>query len=169
MVAFTQEETYTSGVDDDAPDTGFEGSNKGSQGAAAGILGMLDVILSDFERTITETAKSEKAADKEFLEFETTTKVSIGTKTVAKETNEAELSETEQSLREDKDSMVQEQDLLDAAIKELQELQPACVQTAMSYEERVEKREQEIEALKDALCVLGMEGPVQTEQGCDKE
>jgi peptidoglycan hydrolase CwlO-like protein len=165
--AFTQEDTYASGVDDDAPDTGFSGSNKGSQGAAAGILGMLDVILSDFERTITETAKSEKAADKEFLEFETTTKVSIGTKTVAKDTNEAELQETEQSLREDKESMVEQQELMDAAIKELQELQPACVQTAMSYEERVQKREQEIEALKDALCVLGMEGPVQTEQGCE--
>jgi len=165
--AFTQEETYESGVDEDAPDTGFSGSNKGSQGAAAGILGMLDVILSDFERTITETQKSEKTADSEFLEFETTTKVSIGTKTVAKDTNKAELEETEQSLREDKDSMKEEQDLLDAALKELQELQPACVQTAMSYEERVEKREQEIEALKDALCVLGMEGPVQTEQGCE--
>merc|ERR1719335_1996236 len=138
---FVQESASISGVDDDMPDTGFKGANKGSQGAAAGILGMLDVILSDFERTISETEKAEKNADKEFLEFETTTKVSIGTKTVGKETNEAEL----------------------------QELQPACVQTAMSYEERVAKREQEIESLKKALCVLGMEGPVQTETGCEKE
>jgi len=164
--SFVQESVAQSGVDDDMPDTGFEGANKGSQGAAAGILGMLDVILSDFERTISETEKAEKAAAQQFLEFETTTKVSIGTKTVAKETNSAELSETEQSLREDKDSMVSEQELLDKAIQELQELQPACVQTAMSYEERVAKREQEIESLKQALCVLGMEGPVQTEQGC---
>jgi len=165
--SLAQESTYESGVDDDMPDTGFKGANKGSQGAAAGILGMLDVILSDFERTISETEKAEKAADKEFLEFETTTKVSIGTKTVAKENNKAELAETEQLLREDKESMEEEQELLDAAIHELQELQPACVQTAMSYEERVAKREQEIESLKQALCVLGMEGPVQTEQGCE--
>merc|ERR1719316_2387250 len=168
---FTQEsaELTTSGVDDDMPDTGFKGANKGSQGAAAGILGMLDVILSDFERTITETEKAEKNADKEFLDFETTTKVSIGTKTVGKETNEAELQETEQNLREEKDDMISEQELLDKAIQELQELQPACVQTAMSYEERVAKREQEIESLKKALCVLGMEGPVQTEAGCTKD
>merc|ERR1719335_92989 len=110
-----------------------------------------------------------KAADKEFLEFETTTKVSIGTKTVGKETNEAELQETEQNLREEKDSIISEQELLDKALQELQELQPACVKTAMSYEERVAKREQEIESLKKALCVLGMEGPVQTESGCEKE
>jgi len=166
---FVQESASISGVDDDMPDTGFKGANKGSQGAAAGILGMLDVILSDFERTISETEKAEKNADKEFLEFETTTKVSIGTKTVGKETNEAELQETEQNLREEKEDMESEQELLDKALQELQELQPACVQTAMSYEERVAKREQEIESLKKALCVLGMEGPVQTEPGCDKE
>jgi len=166
---FTQESSSASGVDDDMPDTGFKGANKGSQGAAAGILGMLDVILSDFERTISETEKAEKAADKEFLDFETTTKVSIGTKTVGKETNEAELQETEQNLREEKDSMESEQELLDKALQELQELQPACVATAMSYEERVAKREQEIESLKKALCILGMEGPVQTESGCEKE
>jgi len=130
---------------------------------------MLDVILSDFERTISQTEKDEKDADKQFLEFETTTKVSIGTKTVAKETNEAELQETETELREDNDSMASEQELLDKSLQELQELQPACVQTAMSYEERVARREHEIESLKKALCVLGMEGPVQTEQGCDKE
>merc|ERR1719395_193147 len=136
---FVQESASISGVDDDMPDTGFKGANKGSQGAAAGILGMLDVILSDFERTITETEKAEKNADKEFLDFETTTKVSIGTKTVGKETNEAELQETEQNLREEKDDMISEQELLDKALQELQELQPACVQTAMSYEERVAK------------------------------
>merc|ERR1719420_2209615 len=106
------------------PDTGFSGSNKGSQSAAKGILGMLDVILSDFERTISETEKAEKTAAKEFLEFETTTKVSIGTKTVAKETNEAELQETEQNLREEKDDMISEQELMDKALQELQELQP---------------------------------------------
>merc|ERR1719443_720690 len=166
---FAQESASVSGVDDDMPDTGFKGANKGSQGAAAGILGMLDVILSDFERTITETEKAEKNADKEFLDFETTTKVSIGTKTVGKETNEAELQETEQNLREEKDDMISEQELLDKALQELLELQPACVTTAMSYEERVAKREQEIESLKKALCVLGMEGPVQTEAGCEKE
>merc|ERR1719463_981974 len=40
------------GVDDDLPDTGFSGANKGSQGAATGIIGMLEVIRGDFVRTI---------------------------------------------------------------------------------------------------------------------
>ena len=51
------------------------------------------------------------------------------------------------------------------AMQELEELKPACVDTGMSYEERVARREEEIEALKEALCILDKEGPVQTE-GC---
>eukprot|EP00746_Dinoflagellata_sp_MGD_P157937 gnl/MRDRNA2_/MRDRNA2_86352_c0_seq17.p1 gnl/MRDRNA2_/MRDRNA2_86352_c0~~gnl/MRDRNA2_/MRDRNA2_86352_c0_seq17.p1 ORF type:complete len:711 (-),score=259.87 gnl/MRDRNA2_/MRDRNA2_86352_c0_seq17:74-2206(-) len=150
----------------DMPDAGFEGANKGSQSASTGILGMLDVIKSDFVRTIKETEKAEKAAAKEFMEFETTTKVSLGTKKVSKSAKEGELTETEASIDEDNTSLTEEQSLLDKAIQEIIELQPACVDTGMSYEERVAKREQEIEALKEALCTLDKEGPEQTEAEC---
>merc|ERR1719456_725067 len=138
----------------DMPDAGFSGANKGSQSASTGILGMLDVIKSDFVRTIKETEKAEKAAAKEFMEFETTTKVSLGTKKVAKSAKEGELTEVNSSIDEDNTSLGEEQSLLDKAVQEIIELQPACVDTGMSYEERVAKREQEIEALKEALCTL---------------
>jgi len=150
----------------DMPDAGFSGANKGSQSASTGILGMLDVIKSDFVRTIKETEKAEKAAAKEFMEFETTTKVSLGTKKVSKSAKEGELTETESSIDEDSTSLTEEQSLLDKAVQEIIELQPACVDTGMSYEERVAKREQEIEALKEALCTLDKEGPEQTEAEC---
>merc|ERR1719310_1762877 len=131
-----------------------------------GILGMLDVIKSDFVRTIKETEKTEKAAAKEFMEFETTTKVSLGTKTVAKNANEGELTEVNASIDEDNTSLTDEQSLLDKSIQEIIELQPACVETGMSYEDRVAKREQEIESLKEALCTLDKEGPEQTVPEC---
>merc|ERR1719487_3105463 len=150
----------------DMPDAGFSGANKGSQSASTGILGMLDVIKSDFIRTIKETEKAEKAAAKEFMEFETTTKVSLGTKTVTKDAKDGELAETNGSIDEDSTSLTEEQSLLDKSIQEIIELQPACVETGMSYEERVAKREQEIEALKEALCTLDKEGPEQTVPEC---
>jgi hypothetical protein len=149
----------------DMPDAGFDGANRGSQSASKGILGMMEVILSDFERTISSTEKWEKEAAAEFLEFETTTKVSIGKKTSMKTNKEQELTETNSQIAEDNQSLLDEQALLDKSIQEIQELQPACVETGMSYEDRVAKREQEIESLKEALCVLDKEGPVQTE-GC---
>merc|ERR1719169_10091 len=150
----------------DMPDAGFSGANKGSQSASTGILGMLDVIKSDFVRTIKETEKAEKAAAKEFMEFETTTKVSLGTKKVAKSAKDGELTEVNASIDEDNTSLVDEQSLLDKSIQEIVELQPACVETGMSYEDRVAKREQEIEALKEALCTLDKEGPEQTVAEC---
>merc|ERR1719207_177469 len=150
----------------DMPDAGFSGANKGSQSASTGILGMLDVIKSDFVRTIKETEKAEKAAAKEFMEFETTTKVSLGTKTVTKDAKDGELAETNASIDEDNTNLVDEQSLLDKSIQEIVELQPACVETGMSYEDRVAKREQEIESLKEALCTLDKEGPEQTVPEC---
>ena len=49
-------------------------------------------------------------------------------------------------------------DLLDKSLIELEELKPACVDTGMSYAERVAKREEEMDALKKALCMLDADG-----------
>jgi len=152
--------------DIDMPDAGFDGANKGNQGAAAGILGMLEVISSDFARTIKTTAAAEKTAAADFLSFETETKSSLAVKTNTKKAKDDEMTETIDELANDKDSMTEDQALLDKAIQELIELEPACFPKAEPYEVRVAKREQEIESLKTALCTLDKEGPVQTEAEC---
>jgi len=153
------------GPADDMPDAGFEGAYKGKQAESGGILGMLDVILSDFDRTIRETTKAESEAAREFLEFERESKVSLKTKNVARDDLNEQLTKTLDRLAEDMSSMLDNQDLLNKAIQELEELHAACVDTGMSYAERVAMREQEMEALKKALCILDTMGPVQTE-GC---
>merc|ERR1719456_953628 len=66
-------------VDADAPAV-HSGSNTGNQQKAGGILAMLDVIISDFERTIKVTTETEKSAHREFVEFERTSKTSIASK-----------------------------------------------------------------------------------------
>merc|ERR1719473_1516546 len=63
-------------VDADAP-ASHSGAYKGGQQKAGGILAMLHVIISDFERTIKVTTKEEKASHREFVEFERTSKTSI--------------------------------------------------------------------------------------------
>merc|ERR1719281_1308227 len=151
----------------DMPDSGFDSGEayKGKQAASGGILGMLDVIKSDFERTITVTKKEEAEAAQEFLEYERTTKISITTKTNANDAKNAEHEKVLQSIADDMDALTSAQELLDKAITELIELHAACVDTGMSYAERAALREQEIESLKKALCILDTMGPVQTE-GC---
>merc|ERR1719156_482517 len=158
---------FTQGPADDMPDSGFESGEAytGKQAASGGILGMLDVILSDFKRTIRETTAEEAKAAQEFLEYERKTKISINTKTLALEAKQSEFDAISSQIDSDMEGLRSAQELLDQAITELIELHKACVDTGMSYAERAALREQEIEALKKALCILDTMGPVQTE-GC---
>merc|ERR1719379_3149454 len=116
------------GPKDDMPDAGFDNGEayKGAQGGAGGVVGMLEVIESDFVRTIKTTKAAEAQAKDDALE----------------------------KLSKAKDGMDSKTELLQSTIKELLELQPACVDTGMSYQERVEARENEIKALKKALCIF---------------
>lgn len=143
-------------VDDDAPDAGFESGEAygGSQGAAGGVLGMLDVIRSDFQRTVTETEKAEKEAEEDHLKFMTDTGKSLAEKQTATEQKTHQKDDAEEKLTSFGEDLASQTALLQKSIEELLELQPVCVDTGMSYEERVALREEEIEALKKASCVL---------------
>merc|ERR1719478_1185490 len=70
---------------DDAPDAGFDNGEayKGAGAESGGIIGMMEVIQSDFERTITETQKAEKEAEQDHLEFMTESGMSLAEKTTA--------------------------------------------------------------------------------------
>merc|ERR1719217_2013954 len=70
---------------DDAPDAGFDNGEayKGAGGESGGIIGMMEVIQSDFQRTISETKKAEAAAEAEHLAFMTETGKSLAEKNMA--------------------------------------------------------------------------------------
>merc|ERR1719198_1329650 len=74
---------------DDAPGAGFEigEAYKGAGAESGGIIGMMEVIKSDFERTISETEKAEAQAKKDHMDFLTETKMSLAKKKMAKEQN----------------------------------------------------------------------------------
>merc|ERR1740121_104076 len=55
-------------VADAAPEV-FDSEYKGSQQASKGILGLLEVILSDFDRTVTTVTKEEKEAEGKFQTY----------------------------------------------------------------------------------------------------
>lgn len=144
-------------VDEDDP--GAEsGAYKGNQQASKAILGLLEVIVSDFERTIKTTSAQEDKEAAEFVEFDRTSKADIGGKTTKTELNDQDLETTKTNIVEKSKDMQTNMDLVDKALEELEELKPLCIDTGMSYEERVEKREEEIDALKRALCILDTDG-----------
>lgn len=141
---------------DDAPDAGFDNGEayQGSQGEAGGIIGMLEVIASDFMRTITVTTETEAQAEQDHEVFLTESGKSLAEKEEAKGQKTTYKDDAEQSLATAEQDLASETDKLKTAITELLNLKPVCVDTTMSYQERVALRENEIEALKKASCIL---------------
>jgi predicted nucleic acid-binding Zn-ribbon protein len=147
---------HKKGPEDDMPDAGFDNNEayKGAQAESGGIIGMMEVIKSDFERTISETEKAEAQAEQDHLKFMTETGISLAEKTTAKTQKTAEHEAAEESLQDDTENFGDRLKILNTAIKELLDLKPTCVDTGMSYEERVARREDEISALNKAHCIL---------------
>merc|ERR1719195_584858 len=162
--AETLMQTHASPVDEDNPGAGFDGANKGSQKAAGGILGLLDVIKSDYARTLKVTTKDEEEAQAAFVKFDQASKVDISGKTTKLKLNKEDLKSTTASIKMKTKEMQENMDLVDKALEALEELKPMCIDTGMSYEERVQKREEEMKALKKALCILD---PEDVEEECE--
>jgi hypothetical protein len=141
-------------VADNLPDSGFEEEYGAQQDDSVGVLGMLEVIQSDFIRTIDTTKATEKTQASDFLEFETTTESSIAEKKSSISQYDGELVEQKNEIAENNENLSAALTALDHAVTELVELHAACVDTGMSYEERVARREEEIAALKDAFGIL---------------
>eukprot|EP00929_Paragymnodinium_shiwhaense_P035260 TRINITY_DN1905_c0_g1_i4.p2 TRINITY_DN1905_c0_g1~~TRINITY_DN1905_c0_g1_i4.p2 ORF type:complete len:712 (-),score=339.47 TRINITY_DN1905_c0_g1_i4:106-2241(-) len=140
-------------VGDLAPEV-FNSEYRGSQSESKGIIGLLEVILSDFDRTITTVTDEEAAAQEEFDMFKGATEEDISDKQTSKKEKEGRVSEIGDELVANANSLKEEGDKLDSAEKALAELKKQCIDGEETYEERVAKRQKEIEALKEAHGIL---------------
>jgi len=145
-------------VAEDTSGPGFDSNYKGNQAESGGVIGLLEVIVTDFEHTIETVTATEKNQASDYVAFDRTTKGDISSKSTKKELDEQDLETTKTDLEAATKDMASNQDLVDSALKELEELKPTCVDNVQSYEDRVAKREEEITALKKALCQLDAEG-----------
>eukprot|EP00397_Hematodinium_sp_SG-2012_P028778 GEMP01030336.1.p1 GENE.GEMP01030336.1~~GEMP01030336.1.p1 ORF type:complete len:660 (+),score=220.40 GEMP01030336.1:149-2128(+) len=135
----------------------FDAPYTGMAAESGGVVGMLEVIVSDFARLETETAAAESQGDKQHTSLLTDTKVDIAQKTKDIEHKEATKQNQEQSLMEKKTDLEGTQKELDAAMEYYDTLKPTCVDAGVSYEERVARRKEEVESLQEALRILNGE------------
>jgi hypothetical protein len=150
-------------VEANDPGAGFEGAYTGQQEASKGIFGLLEVIKSDFERTIETTTSEEKRAAADFVDFDRTSRASIAGKEKGCELNEQELKSTHAAINQKTEDLTTAQELLDKALQAIEDLKPMCIDNVMTFAERTAKRDEEIAALKTALCYLD---PDQVEDEC---
>merc|ERR1719213_602096 len=127
------------------------------QSENGGVVGMLEVIESDFARLEADTKAAEAAAQKEYDSFMTDSKVDKAAKTKDIEHKTAKKQDQEQSLVLKKEDLDGTQKELDAALAYFEKLKPSCVGSGVSYEERVARRKEEIQSLQEALKILNGE------------
>lgn len=140
-------------VGDLAPDT-FEGEYKGAEAESKGILGILEIVLADFDRTITKTKEEEDEAQTKFEEFEKETHDSINEKEKRVKELKDENAEIEANLLTQETTLSDAKKSLEASLDELKDLESQCVAPEETWEERRAKRKAEVEALKEALSIL---------------
>mmetsp|Transcript_123091 Transcript_123091/g.359384 ORF Transcript_123091/g.359384 Transcript_123091/m.359384 type:complete len:737 (+) Transcript_123091:79-2289(+) len=142
---------------------GFQGAYTGNQDGSVGVIRILEVVKSDFERTIRTTEASEAAAVAAFVEFDRTSKADISGKEMTMQLNQEDFEKTGNRITQKMTDLDSAQQLLDSALRTIEDLKPMCIDTTMSFAERKAKREEEIAALKTAMCYLD---PNQVESEC---
>jgi len=138
---------------DDAPES-FDKPFKGSQAAGGGVVDMLEVILSDFTRLDSETTSSEAQEEQEYRNYMFESARDRAMKAGAIGLKDGKKTDKESALHAAKVDLKATQESLDKAIKVYEKLKPNCVDSGISYSERVKRRQAEIESLQQALKVL---------------
>mmetsp|Transcript_47371 Transcript_47371/g.110417 ORF Transcript_47371/g.110417 Transcript_47371/m.110417 type:complete len:675 (-) Transcript_47371:40-2064(-) len=135
----------------------FESPYQGMQAASGGVVGMLEVIQSDFARLEADTSAAEVSAQKEYDTFMTDSEVDKAQKNKDIEHKTAKKQDQEQALVVKHEDLEGTQKELDAALAYYDKLKPSCVDAGVSYDDRVNRRKEEIESLQEALRILNGE------------
>jgi len=127
---------------------------KGMQNAQRGVIGMLEVIQSDFARLAAETKAAETQGAREYAEYMAESKASAEAKHKLQHKTELAKDQAEFDRSELKKDEVATRTVLNKATEYLAYLEPICVTIHVSYEERVANRKKELEALREAYNIL---------------
>lgn len=123
-------------------------------GGSSGIIGLLETAQADVEKELSQASANEESEKRMFKKFHNESESQTSSKNASKEGKEGELkrlSASREETRQDHESTGKE---LDAAVEGLSKLREACVHQPMSFEERAQKRADEISSLKEALELL---------------
>merc|ERR1719240_21829 len=128
--------------------------HQAAEGAGSGIIGMLEVIESDFSKGLAEMISAEDTAQADYERITKENEIAKTTKEqdVKYKTKSAKsLDKSVAELSGDRDGLQTE---LDAVLEYDAKIKEQCIAKPEPYEERAKKRAAEIEGLKEALDIL---------------
>jgi len=140
----------------DVPET-FDEPYRGNQDAKGGVVGMLEVIASDFARLEADTTSAENTAQQEYDKLIADSKEDKEAKLKERFEKELKKREAENNLGFRTKDLEMTNEELTAALDYYEKLKPACVDSGLSYADRVARRKEEIVSLQEALRILSGE------------
>eukprot|EP00397_Hematodinium_sp_SG-2012_P002641 GEMP01002649.1.p1 GENE.GEMP01002649.1~~GEMP01002649.1.p1 ORF type:complete len:745 (-),score=277.79 GEMP01002649.1:558-2792(-) len=134
----------------------FGSTSRGSQAEAKGIIGILQVIRSDYERTVESVEASEKLSAKEYTKAdqELADQIDADEGTVTNKSDQVD--EAGENITDNEGDLADSKVQFQSRESELAQLKPLCssAEAEEQKEERRKRRQQEIAALREALQIL---------------
>merc|ERR1719482_487852 len=129
----------------------------GMQSESGGVIGMLEVIQEDFSRLEAATSAAEAQSQQEFDKFSKASAINQAQLNKDVEHKEKKKTEVEGDLTTAQGDLKDLQHELDAALVYYEKLKPSCIDASVTYDDRVARRQEEIESLQEALRILSGE------------
>eukprot|EP00931_Biecheleriopsis_adriatica_P105694 TRINITY_DN80238_c0_g1_i2.p1 TRINITY_DN80238_c0_g1~~TRINITY_DN80238_c0_g1_i2.p1 ORF type:complete len:708 (+),score=227.99 TRINITY_DN80238_c0_g1_i2:321-2126(+) len=121
---------------------------------SGGVVGLLEVIKSDFARLQAETSSEEVVAQQEYNDFMQESKLDKASKQKAVEHKTSKRQTKERELQVLESDLQGTHKELDAALAYFEKLKADCMDSAKSFSERKAQRDQELKDLQTALDML---------------
>jgi predicted RNase H-like nuclease (RuvC/YqgF family) len=128
-----------------------------SSGAASGIIGLLEVVESDFTKGLAETEATFANIKASYEAFLKETEITTASKNQDVKYKSEEITKLKKALAETTADKKGVQTELDAILEYLSKLNDMCIAKAEPYAEKVARRDAELAGLKEALAVLSGE------------
>merc|ERR1719272_2640588 len=126
-------------------------------GAGSGIVGMLEVVESDFTKGLSEMTVTEQTSQADYDRESQRNEITKATKEQSVKYKTKESKGLDQSVSEAKSDRSTTQEELDAIMQYLGKLDNICIAKAEPFGERKRRREEEIAGLKEAMNILSDE------------
>jgi chromosome segregation ATPase len=135
-------------------DAAEDESYKAAEGAGAGIIGLLEVVESDFSKGLAEMIAAEETAASDYDSMTKENEIEKATKEQDVKYKTQEFKGLDKAIAEATSDRSTVQEELDAVMEYYKGIKDRCIAKPEPYEERVKRRNAEIAGLKEALSIL---------------
>jgi len=131
-----------------------DAAHSSAGGAGAGIIGLLEVVESDFSKGLAEMQAAEQSAVSEYKKLTAANEIEKATKSQDAKYKTKEAKGLDKSTAETNGDRSTVQQELDAVNEYYTGIKGRCIAKAETYAERTRRRSEEIAGLKEALSIL---------------